>query len=601
MKLLSTGNSQGKTQKLIENMKKFLKENSASDVTVNVIYRDTINTTCDTVVMSHQPGSGTAHIVKLFAVSDALKGEYRKLGNPSNFNNNFGEKQQQPQLPAVPGDIIDSGNYFKAIMDELTRILRCKATDIKMPRPSATPINADVSDEAISANITVLMYNEIMLYKARLSKDASAELSFKGGKNKEQISINVDYNNVDQVTDEFGFDIRSDVTVKLGKVANTNDNLGDSSTTQYGEVNAYFESFYKPVDVTLNGNVGWHNANQGRVTIPYRPRLLFNRFVGHKGYGTLGHDLLALAAGDAVAQERNSFKYAYYPDYSLPKNAVSLKNVGALGQDVVINDENKLMYINTNSKACTPDMYAAICDRLFHKEHLIGIVLKPFGPRATTHHVFKDAAIGDEAKRKAAQSKIVEAARTLTDNNFPETKWIGRPIFLTDGTTVQFDGEFLNPLADGGDQWIDLATLQDPVAAANILCNSDKTTDADRQVLREFIECLLPHGNNQQRVHKMFTTMTKMVRGSKFLRINDVKYIPTLDPEFLADLRTALISIVGVKFNQTAPNVVNEQARGETNFDFSKGSFTPGGTGFGAGGNGSTSFGGGWGGNNGWG
>lgn len=562
---------------VIETMTKFMEEKGISnDVTIGGIAGSEVNANSDVLYMAKDLGNNKGHIVKVFVLTGTLKDKMRKIGDDNSPN--------QIILPAVPRDVCASPRFRKAVKAEVVAKLKADANKLVLLAPSATPIHLDLGVDANVINLFGLMYNEIA-QKYLASTGQTPALEFKVGPNgeKEKLEIAVVYNTSEETkTDEFGMDVRSDITVTLGKMDHTNDFLDNAALSTYGVLHAYMDALYIPKQVQTSQFEPPRN-------LPYLARLIMRHFEGPDGHASLGHDLLAMVSAVGIMQRQEAQLFAFYPETSLPKDSISLRNVGALAADVPCNSEGKLEYVATHAKSFKPELYTKIMATLFRPTYFVGQYLKPFGPRAATHAVFYEAAAGSSDQiRKEAQTRIVKAASILTNGKFAEDKWLKRPMYKSGSSTMHFDGEFLNPVTS---RWEDLAKL-DSVAVANLLLSDAKAGQTQLTEYRQFAELCLPSNNSQPKLAELHKFLTKLTGGiqTKHLRINDVAFVPLIEPEFLNDLQSALNAVTSGRLTLIAPTVTSEQQRGNSFFSFDDGA-----------GVGNNSFGGGWdnGGNNG--
>jgi hypothetical protein len=614
MKLMKSA-SNGTLNTLAKSIKEFFKQNSVDGVNVHAVSEAELNANAGALFMTHALPNGKVVFKPVAVMPQHLLTKKRSLKDG-------GANNRTIYLPVTATEIVKSGDYMKALRRHVAKTCGVDI-DNTVPLPlTAAPVQVDFSEENYLQELARLMYNELAVRIAKAQKDTEATLSYTVDQNgnKESIVVNCDFTGR-QHLDSFDQDIRADIQVTVGKNQHTNDDLGEQSESEAGIVTGFVDVMYQP-QVQQNAPVAY---GQQAPSIPYKPRLVINHFEGPNGIPTMGHALFALANTKAIfgnGQAHQMVAHALYPEYDVPKDQISLRNVGALaasdpvcwvntpkGQPEMVNrgGQEYLEYMPLHGKGKNgPDVYMNVLGKLLQSDLRVALSLNPTGLNGGVHSTFFKAAVGDGEHKQRAIKEIVQEAVTLTGGSnsiFPADKYLSNKASIFAGresTQVTYSGEWLNPMTG---QFESLARL-DGLAAANLLLSDKNAGQVELEAVRRYIDLQLPAGNDVYRLEELYKMMQQLTgdKGNgQNLRISHMEYRPMFTPMFIEDLSTALNAVLNIKVNTIAPDVQKETVRGDTSYSFDQGdSFSGSFGGFGNTGSGNSAWNMGWGSNSGW-
>lgn len=576
MQILSKDRNDNQLTKLLVAVKKAYEDNAQTDKSLRIEAVTAAELKSFAGALFAAKALGDMYVVKPIAVPTKLETVVRKVGN---HNNNGGV-----ELPALPRDVVNSDAFRGVLKTAMSKRLGVAADKLIILPLVSTPTHLDTDDQNVVTEIFITLYNEIAIRIANQSKNMEdAKLSFQRDNdgNGQKLVVTANFGGSDEV-DDFGKDVRSDILVSIGKPGKTNDDIGTSAESQYGKLSAYVDLIYRPVAVT-NQTVEFGRQPE---TIPYLPRLVARQFEGPDGHNTIGHALFSLATLRAIYKEKLVAAYAYYPNYSLPKDTLDLRNLGALGADIPLSKDAKgnpvYEYIGLHAIKDSK-IYLETFRKLVQADLRVGVSLRPFQMKGATQLTFMQAALG----RTDAVKEIIRDAVTLTGGAksvFPADDYANnkKQIFENNSITMKYAGEWFNPTTQ---RWEDLARL-DTVAAFNLLCNDKAAGEEFQKLARDYSDLMLPQGNDQYKLAALWDVTKRIVGSPKNLRIDDYEFIPLFTKAFLDDLSNALNAVTQIEARIEAPHVIEDQQRGGSSYNFStSGSFAnTGNGGFGSGG-----------------
>lgn len=574
MQIISRNTSDINLAKLLESIKKFHAEHPSTDKKLKF----TMVTAAQMVshagaVIAYYP-LGSKFVVKAIAVPTNLTDVQRTIG----------EQNNKITLPALPRDLVNSTAFQTKLVTETIAAIKAaegtkvdKTSLVLLPLVS-TPVYLDINDSRNIEEIFMVAYNEIAINLAAAST-GEGTLAFKADDkgNREKLVVTADFAGAD-VVDEFGKDVRADISIRIGKPGKTNDDISGSAESEYGTLNAYMDLMFhtKVIPSQVFG--------QPAQRINYLPRLVARQFEGPDGHNTMGHVMFSLAMLRSIYQEANIATYAFYPDYSLPKDAVNLRNIGALAADtaLTLNDKNEpiLEYVPLHAIK-DPKAYHDMLPKLIQQDLRVGVSLRPYQMRGATQRKLMAIAANNDVD---ALTDTIKEISALCDNKFPAQKYLDgkAKIFEPNSITTKYAGEFYNSITG---RWEDLSRL-DGIAAFNFLCSNGKLNPEYQQRARAYLDSLNPQGNNPKVQAEIWESLKAIVGGSKNLRINDYEYIPLFTKVFLDDLSDAINRVTDLSVKLNAPHVVAAEERGQSTYNFGNtGSFAGHSGGFGSSGN----------------